>query len=101
MIETTEEEIEAYYIVKGILSKHIDPERIFYRDNTRYFTIIIDDNNRKNVCRLYLNSETKKKMVITNENKEEEVFYLGSIVDIYQYSDLLTTIALNHAKDQQ
>lgn len=35
-------------------------------------------------------------MVILNENKEEETYYLETITDIYQYSDLLTAVALSH-----
>lgn len=95
-IVTTDEETQAFYIVRAILAKDVGPERIYYRDNTRYFTIIIDDNNRKNVCRLYLNSDTKKKMKIINENKEEQTIYIDSIMDLYKYSDLLVSLAKRH-----
>lgn len=95
-IVTTDEEIEAFYIVKAILAKEVDPKRIFFRDNTRYFTVIIDDNNRKNVCRLYLDSDTKKKMKIIDENREEQTIYIDDIMDLYKYSDLLISVAKRH-----
>ena len=54
-IVTTEEELEGFYIVKSILRQFIDAERVAYRDVQSYFGILIDDNNRKPVCRLYFN----------------------------------------------
>ncbi len=84
---TTEEELEAYRIVKAILGGIISPKRIYYRDAATYFTIIVDDNNRKNICRLYLNSDKNKKMIIVNDNKEELVFKLEDIEDLYNYSE--------------
>jgi len=51
-IQTTDEEKEAYHIVKAILRSVIPGKRIGYRDAQTYFTILVDDNNRKLVCRL-------------------------------------------------
>jgi hypothetical protein len=53
-VETTEEEIEGFFIVKSILRETILPKRITYRDAQSYFAILLDDNNRKTICRLYL-----------------------------------------------
>lgn len=58
-IVTTEEEIEAYYIVKSILRNHIQAERVTFRDAQSYFAIFCDDNNRKPICRLYFNTANK------------------------------------------
>jgi len=54
-IITTEEELESFMIIKAILRQKIDSNRIFYRDTQTYFAILLDDNNRKTICRLYLN----------------------------------------------
>lgn len=51
-IETTEEELEFYSIVKFMLQDYIDPERVFYRDNRSYFNLLLDDNIRKWFIRL-------------------------------------------------
>ena len=86
-IVTTEEEIEAFYIVKSILRDHIASERISYRDAQTYFAIFIDNNNRKPVCRLYL---AKKKVIgLFDENKVESKHILNSIDDIYELKDQL------------
>lgn len=92
-IVTTEEELEGYYIVKSIIRNIIPSERIFYRDAIRYFTIIIDNNNRKLVCRLYLNSPTKKLVMWLGDDKHEESLKLDTLDDIYNYSEQLIEVA--------
>jgi hypothetical protein len=61
-IITTEEEIQAYGIVKGILCDLLDPERIFYKDTENYFAILYDNKVTKWLCRLYLDG--KKKLLV-------------------------------------
>lgn len=85
-IETTEEELQSFYIVKSILKDTIDLSRVTYRDAQRYFAIFLDDNNRKTVCRLYLNSSNTKKLVFLDDNKKEEAVYIETIDDIYKHS---------------
>lgn len=53
--ETTEEEREGFLIVRGILREVVDPSRVASRDVQSYFGILLDDNNRKPICRLHLN----------------------------------------------
>lgn len=84
-IVTTEEEMEAFYIVKAILRNTIPAERITYRDAKTYFSVLIDDNNRKPVCRLYLNSPTNKRITFIDENKKEDHHKITSLDDIYQH----------------
>ncbi|GHV01415.1 hypothetical protein FACS1894159_09220 [Bacteroidia bacterium] len=82
-IETTAEELEAFYIVKSILRSAIPAERITYRDAQNYFTIILDDSNRKLVCRLYLNSPTNKMIAFIGDDKKEIRYKIASIDEIY------------------
>lgn len=90
-IETTEEELEGFMVVKAILREIIDVSRIVYRDAQTYFAILFDDNNRKPVCRLYFNG-TKKYIVTFDENKKETRFDIDSLNDIYKVSDQLKAI---------
>lgn len=69
-IITTGEELEGYMIVKTILRQKIDAKRVVYRDSQTYFAILLDDNNRKTICRLYFNGK-KKYFVILDENRKE------------------------------
>ena len=58
LVQTTEEEHEGFLIVRGILREIVDPSRVASRDVQSYFGILLDDNNRKPICRLHLNGRT-------------------------------------------
>ena len=90
-LETTEEELEGFMIVKTILRQKIDIKRIAYRDAQSYFAILLDDNNRKTICRLYLNGN-KKYFVVLDENKKEVKTEIQTLDDIFNFSDKLLEI---------
>jgi hypothetical protein len=91
---TSEEELEAYRVVLAILRRKVPVNRIIHRDTQSYFGILLDDNNRKPLCRLHLNG-TKKYIGLFNENKIEIKHIIQSIDDIYQFeNELLETIGL-------
>lgn len=87
-IVTTDEEMEGFYIVKSILRQFIEPDRIAYRDVQSYFGILIDDNNRKAICRLYFNT-SKKQIGIINADKTETKHPISTLDEIYNYQDEL------------
>lgn len=91
-IITTEEEIESYLIVKSILRPVVDISRVVYRDAQSYFSILLDDNNRKPICRMYFNALSKKYIATFDENKKEIKHEISSLNDIYDYSDMLREI---------
>ena len=92
-IITTEEEKEGFQIVVAILRKKIPRERIVDRDTQSYFGILLDDNNRKPICRLHLNGGVKY-ISLFDENKTETKEKITSIDDIYKYEkQLLNTIS--------
>ncbi|RYX82186.1 restriction endonuclease [bacterium] len=69
-IETTQEELEGFMIVKTIIRQKTKIDRIAYRDAQSYFAVLLDDNNRKPICRLYLNG-SKKFLGVFDEQKKE------------------------------
>jgi len=87
-IITTEDEREGFYIVRAILCDIIAPTRVSMRDVKSYCGILLDDSNRKPICRLYLNSDTKRYIGLFNNEKEEKQ-PIESISDIYKYSSQL------------
>ena len=90
---TTEEEIEGSQIVKAILREVLPAARIAFRDTQSYFGILLDDNNRKPICRLHFNSSNKYIEVFQNGKDSGEKKMLNSLDDIYDYkSELLSTI---------
>jgi hypothetical protein len=95
-IVTTEEEIEAYYIVKSILREQIKPERVFHRDNQSYLSIILDDSIRKQICRVWLNG-TRKYVSIFDEGNKEIKVQINNIQEIYLQSEALIKTALKYS----
>ena len=93
-VVTTEEELEAYRIVVAILRRKLPVQRIVYRDTQSYFGILLDDNNRKPLCRLHLNGN-KKSISLFNENKREIKKSIQTIDDVYLFeNELLETVGL-------
>lgn len=88
-IVTTEEEIEGYFIVKSILRETVDPSRVIHRDTLSYMGILLDDNNRKPICRLMFNSETAKHIALCDKDNKGEKVEISDLNDIYKYSDRL------------
>ena len=60
--ETTEEELQGYELVKTILSDVVSPDRVFIRDTGSYCGVLLDDTNRKPICRLRFNSASLKRI---------------------------------------
>ncbi|WP_292471611.1 type I restriction endonuclease [Methanolobus sp.] len=87
-IVTTEEEIEGYHIVKAILRETISPERIIMRDTKSYCGILLDDNNRKPICRLRFNSSQKYVGILDDERKEVKT-PIEELNDIYKLADVI------------
>ena len=87
-IVTTQEEIESFYIIRGILAGIVDVNDVVHRDTESYFDILYKDNNRKPICRL--NFDTKRsQLYIPDENKNFTRYYIESLNDLYLYKEQL------------
>lgn len=87
-VVTTEEEIEGFHIVKGLVRDLLDPNRIVYRDTQSYFGVLVDDNNRKPLCRLHLNT-AQWYLGLFDEEKKETRHPISSLNEIYKHSEEL------------
>jgi hypothetical protein len=85
-IETTEEELQAFMIVRAIAARVIDINRITMRDAKSYCSIFVDDNNRKPVCRLYFNSKSVRHIGLFEAEKVEDRQQINSLTQIYDFS---------------
>ena len=97
---TTPEELEAFMIVKTILRQKITATRVTYRDAQSYFAILLDDNNRKTICRLYL-SGAKKFFVTLDDQKKEVKNEISSLDDIFKHSETLLKIVDSYDKSKE
>ena len=84
-VVTTEDEIEGFQIVKAILREVISADRIAPRDTQSYFGVLLDDNNRKPLCRLHLNGGKKYIELFHNGKDAGEKVLINSLDDIYNH----------------
>ena len=85
-IITTDEEREAFFIIKSMLRRDIPTDRIFIRDKKTYCGILLDDNNRKPICRLHFDRKQRHIGIFDSDNKEEKI-PIETLDDLFQYED--------------
>lgn len=90
-IVTTQEELDAFYIVRGLLVGVVEPENVTHRDTESYFGILYKDNNRKPICRVNFNTK-QKQLLVPDENKSFTRYYLEKVSDIYLHKDALIDV---------
>ena len=96
-VVTTDEEVEAFHIVKSIVRPVVRAERIVMRDAKSYCAVILDNNNRKPLTRLHFNRSNK--WISLFANKEEERLRIESVDDIYGYAERLQATAREYAEE--
>ncbi|MCE1236990.1 MAG: type I restriction enzyme HsdR N-terminal domain-containing protein [Hyphomicrobiales bacterium] len=94
-IVTTDEERDGYNIVRAIVREVISISRIYMRDTKSYCGILIDDNNRKPLCRLHFNRDAKYIGLFDSEKNEERI-RINCLEDIFNYSERLKETALRY-----
>jgi hypothetical protein len=85
---TTEEELEGYRVVRAIVCGEVPAARVAARDTKTYFGVLLDDNNRKPIARLWFN-RSKKYLGVFDENKAETRIPIASVEEIYAHADHL------------
>jgi hypothetical protein len=86
-IETTAEELEAFRIIQAIGSEVVDVDRIYIRDAKSYCAILLDNNNRRPICRLHF-GKTRMAVSIFALRGETKI-ELEKISQLYKYRGLL------------
>ena len=96
-LETTVEETEGFMIVRAILRKTVTVNRVTMRDVQSYCGILLDDNNRKPICRLHFNG-SKKYVTLFDVEGGERVDII-SLDDLYgMASRIRATVQKHEAK---
>ncbi|MET0173748.1 MAG: restriction endonuclease, partial [Agrobacterium vaccinii] len=90
-VVTTEEEREGYMIVKAIVRDTISAKRVVMRDQKSYCGILIDNNNRKPLARLWFNRSVK--YIGLFDGEVEERLIVDSLDKIYEYAERLRATA--------
>jgi hypothetical protein len=98
---TTEEELEGFYIIRAILREIVPVKRIVMRDVQSYCGILLDDNNRKPICRLWFNASQKYIGFFdtAGDNAKEDRVPIAHLDDVYKHADRLkATVARYETK---
>lgn len=90
-IVTTEEELEAYFIIKNLMSDLVDIHCITYKDTESYISILYKNNTRKWICRLKL-TDSIKVLILPDEAKKDIKYTLQDIYDLPKYKEQLIAV---------
>jgi predicted type IV restriction endonuclease len=82
---TTQDELDGFYIVRAILHEIVDVSRVVHRDNKSYFGILLDNNNRKPLCRLHFNT-SQKYIGLFAADKTETKHPIQGLNELYNYA---------------
>ena len=86
-IVTTVEETEGFMIVRAILRKNVAVNRVIMRDVQSYCGILLDDNNRKPICRMHFNGS--KKFLTLFDKEDIERVDIENLDDLYNLATRL------------
>ncbi len=84
----TDDELNGFYIVRAILTQLVDPQRVIIRDQKSYCSVLLDDSNRKPICRLWFNG-AQKYVGLFDAAKVETRKPIENLAAIYSFSDHL------------
>lgn len=94
-IDTTQEEIEGWLLVKALLRGAVGSDRIVMRDAKSYCAVLLDDNNRKPLARLHFN-RAKKYIGLFDGDSEERVA-INSLDDLIEMKERFIATAQKYA----
>lgn len=95
-IETTEDELQGFMIVRAIAAEVAPVSRISLRDAQSYCAILFDDNNRKPIVRLHFNGKSRFVTVFGAE-KEGVRHDIEQVEDIYRCAGAIKDVVRVYA----
>jgi hypothetical protein len=94
-VVTTADELEGYRIVRAIVCSEVDAARVVSRDAKTYCGVLLDDNNRRPIARLWFN-RARRYLGVFDENKVETRIPIADVADIYRHADVLRTTVVRY-----
>lgn len=88
-IVTTDQEREAYFIVKSIARRFVDPDRISMRDQKSYCNVLLDNTNRKPFVRFLFDNNPKRIQFGKDPNQRVEI---AGVDDIFQHEEAIRLV---------
>lgn len=110
-IVTHNTEVWALVAIRTLLRDVVSPSRIVMRDQKSYCSILLDDNNRKPICRLFnfdhfdwgMDNIGKNAyiLILTESNEKGERHNLQYVDDIYPLTEPLVKAVMRHEKGKE
>lgn len=104
-VETTQEELEAYAIIKAMLKDILPVDKISYNDTIYYFSINFGEKRTDWICRLVLKDKLKYIVIPSNDEdaRKHNIGYgkryeLDSVDSLYNIADLIKESAKRFAE---
>lgn len=97
-IKTTQDELEAFFIIRQILNEFIPRNKISYKDTESYFGVLYDNNSWKWICRFKLEG-AKKFLYIPDADKGQIKYNLTGLDDILAHKQDIIDVAKRYIKD--
>ena len=66
------------------------------RDTQSYCGVLLDDNNRKTICRLRFNAASVKYLGLIDHDRQETRYQLDAIADIANYAEEIRAAVQRH-----
>jgi len=88
-IVTTEQEREAFFIVKSIARRFVEPDRLTLRDQKSYCNVLLDNTNRKPVVRFLFDSGPQRIQFGKDAARRVEI---ANVDDIFKHEDAIKSI---------
>jgi len=88
-IFTTDQEREAFFIVKSIARRFVDADRISMRDQKSYCNVLLDNTNRKPVVRFLFDNNPQRIQFGKDPNQRVEI---AGVDDLFKYEEAIKLI---------
>lgn len=99
-INTTKEELEAFFTIKHILRSVVPWNKLHYRDSKHYFAVLYDDKNYKWICRLRV-EKANKYIVLPDGTPHGKACPLNGISGLFDYADEIIASAQRFTEDEK
>lgn len=107
-IETSHEEWEGYFTIKGICSEIVDPDRIAIRDRKEYCNVLFDDNQYYPIAKLHFNNPKNLRVeffdsynVYETGSKRGNKVNIDAVKDIYKYKEKILVTVNNYLNSKK
>jgi hypothetical protein len=97
-IETTTEELEAFYTVRAILRPVVDCRRVTMRDCIRECKVLLDGDLYRPICKF--NFHQPEKSIVLYSSDGAELIPVRSGNDLYEYAEVLRSVVAWYEREQ-